>query len=198
MKPKQQFDPNVAGEVAQRLLAEDSTANATLKDMRTAKVARKESLKVALTVVWQAFESGATVNGYSSRNEWCKEYARCTPRHAQHIIYGRKERKANHGSLTLKPGIFIKVGKREFVLTEEIIAAIIAAAPAPITHVKFSPRKAWCQTRFVNRKIKNIVFAKNAEVTCSDCRAMLSKKVMHPSAQTLENVLSGCPSEEVL
>lgn len=41
---------------------------------------------------------------------------------------------------------------------------------APVRHIKFSPRKTLCQIRFVNRKIKCMVFAKDGEtVTCLDC-----------------------------
>jgi hypothetical protein len=45
MKPKLTIDPNAAGVEAQRLFAEDRTASAGLKDMRSAKTARKEQLK---------------------------------------------------------------------------------------------------------------------------------------------------------
>jgi hypothetical protein len=91
MKPKQQIDHNAAGDEAKRLLAEDGTANAVLKDLRTAKATRKEQLKAALTVVWSALEAGTAVNGFSTKEEWCKEFAKVTIRTAQHIIFGRKK-----------------------------------------------------------------------------------------------------------
>jgi hypothetical protein len=48
----------------------------------------------------------------------------------------------------------------------------------PITHIRVSPRKALCQTRFVNRKIKGAVYAKNGEeVTCPDCVAIRDKTI---------------------
>ncbi len=92
------LDHNLAGLEAQRLFTDDSKSTATLKDLRAAKVARKVQLKSALTVVWEAFESGATVNGFATRKEWAKEFAKVTPRTCENIIYGRAERKANHGS----------------------------------------------------------------------------------------------------
>lgn len=98
MKPQPAIDPNAAGEEVKRLLAEDGIASAAFKDMRSAKAARKEQLKTALTVVWEAFESGATVNGFATREEWTAKYAGCTMRHAQHIIYGRTRSEANNGS----------------------------------------------------------------------------------------------------
>ena len=105
MKAKQQTDPNAAGNEVLRLLKEDGSANAELKDIRSAKATRKEQLKAALTVVWQAFEAKQTVNGCSTRKEWCQNFAKVTPRHCEHIIYGRKPSEANKRSLTLiKPG----------------------------------------------------------------------------------------------
>jgi hypothetical protein len=124
MKPKQQIDPaqetlakldrvkaavakipkpqinaaDAAGNKALRLLTEDGTANASLKNLRSAKAARKEQLKQALTIVWEALESGATVNGYTTKDEWATKFAGVTDRTIQHILYGRAERKANTGS----------------------------------------------------------------------------------------------------
>lgn len=100
MKAKTQIDPNAAGIEVKRLLHEDGTANAMLRDLRSAKAARKEQLKAALTVVWQALESGATVNGFATKEEWCKGFVGCTMRHAQHLVYGRKP-EANKRSLDI-------------------------------------------------------------------------------------------------
>lgn len=99
MKPKPQIDPNAAGLEASRLFATDEKERMTLKNMRSVKAARKEQLKQALTIVWAAFESGQTVNGYATRKEWCKEFAKVSNRTCENILYGRAPREANHGSL---------------------------------------------------------------------------------------------------
>src|SRR5579872_7100161 len=129
MSTMRQIDHNQAGEEVKRLLQEDGTANAALKDLSTAKAARKEQLKAALAVVWLAFESGQTVNGFATKEEWCAKFAGCTMRHAQHLIYGRKP-EANVRSLALKPGCAVRVGGRRLELTGEMIDAILALAPA--------------------------------------------------------------------
>lgn len=54
----------------------------------------------------------------------------------------------------------------------------------PITHIRVSPRKALCQTRFVNRKIKGAVYAKKGEeVTCPDCIAIRDRVVIKGTLQ---------------
>lgn len=116
MKPKQQIDPNAAGDEVKRLLAEDGTANVAIKDLRSAKAARKEALKSALTIVWEALGNNQTVNGYSTREEWAKNFAGCSRRHCEHIVYGRKPSDANKRShtVTLKDGGTIKIGGKLF------------------------------------------------------------------------------------
>lgn len=98
MKPIPQIDPNVAGDEVKRLLAEDGTSNAELKDIRAAKATRKEQLKKALTIVWEALEAGQVVNGFATKEEWCANYAKVTIRHCQHIIFGRSKPEANNSS----------------------------------------------------------------------------------------------------
>lgn len=45
-----------------------------------------------------------------------------------------------------------------------------------VTHIKYSARKTQCMTRFINRKFKGMVFAKDGEeVTCPDCIAVRDK-----------------------
>jgi hypothetical protein len=117
MKPQPTIDPNAAGDEVKRLLAEDGSASAALKDLRSAKAARKEALKSALEIVWAAFDKKQTVNGFATRKEWAKEFAKVTPRHCEHIIYGRTERKANHGSVALKPGTVVIIGGKKFTVT---------------------------------------------------------------------------------
>jgi hypothetical protein len=95
MKPKPTIDLDAAGLEVQRLFAEDGTANAALKDMRGAREQRKEQLKKLLPPIWAAFEKGETVNGYSTRKEWCANFAKVSTRHCEHIIYGRKKDEAN-------------------------------------------------------------------------------------------------------
>jgi hypothetical protein len=53
-----------------------------------------------------------------------------------------------------------------------------------ITHIKYSPRKTQCMTRFINRKFKGLVFAKDGEeVTCPDCIAIRDKVVSKGTLQ---------------
>jgi hypothetical protein len=53
-----------------------------------------------------------------------------------------------------------------------------------ITHIKYSPRKTQCITRFINRKFKGLVFAKDGEeVTCPDCIAIRDKVVIKGTLQ---------------
>lgn len=43
-------------------------------------------------------------------------------------------------------------------------------------HIRFSPRKMLCQTRFVNRKLRGAIYAKKGEeATCPDCIAVRDK-----------------------
>jgi hypothetical protein len=114
MKPKRAIDPNAAGDEVKRLLAEDGTASAALKDLRWAKAARKEALKKALIIVWQAFEKKQTVNGFATRKEWCTGFAKVTPRHCEHILYGREPEKpkansrSRQGVVDLKEGMLVR------------------------------------------------------------------------------------------
>jgi hypothetical protein len=105
MKPKQTIDPNIAGMEFKRLLADDDRANVSLKNIRSAKSARKTQLKAALTVVWEALGKGATVNGYNSREDWAKKFAGYSRRQCEYIVYGRPDRtgeNANHGAQGFK------------------------------------------------------------------------------------------------
>jgi hypothetical protein len=120
MKPKPTIDPNAAGDEVLRLLGEDVTAKAALKDMRSAKAARKEQLKQALAIVWDAFERGETVNGCATRKQWCREFAKVTPRHAEHILYGRKKqtKKANSSSPKADHPLLSRIAETKKALAE--------------------------------------------------------------------------------
>lgn len=103
-KPKPS-EVDAAGLEFKRLLAADSSANASLKDIRAAKATRKNQLKAALTVVWDALGKGVTVNGYSSREDWAKKFAGYSRRQCEYIVYGRPDRtgeSANHGAQGFK------------------------------------------------------------------------------------------------
>lgn len=114
MRAKQQIDPNAAGKEVLRLLTADATVTAELKDIRAAKIVRREQLKAALTVVWLALESGQVVNGYTTKEQWCKEFAKVTIKTAQRIIFGRKESEATKRS----PDTTIYLSTVEFSTTE--------------------------------------------------------------------------------
>ncbi|MGB2635486.1 MAG: hypothetical protein WAM58_16265 [Candidatus Acidiferrum sp.] len=103
-KPKPS-EVDAAGLEFKRLLAADSSANASLKDIRAAKATRKNQLKAALTVVWDALGKGVSVNGYSSREDWAKKFAGYSRRQCEYIVYGRPDRtgeSANHGAQGFK------------------------------------------------------------------------------------------------
>lgn len=220
MKPKQTIDPNVAGEEFKKLLAEDRIA---LKDIRAAKATRKQQLKAALTVVWEALGKGITVNGYNTREDWAKKFAGYSRRQCEYIVYGRPSREggnANRGSQVpvLKRGSQFEVDgvvyriptEKELGYEQGFIARVYqpsgkkfvkgewanldfkgciiveekSAKPVPITHLKHSPRKTVCMTRFPNRKFKGLVFAaKGEEITCPDCIAIRDRVVVKGTLQ---------------
>lgn len=68
-------------------------------------------------------------------------------------------------------------------------------------HIRYSPRKALCQTRFINRKIKGAVYAKpgEEEVTCADCIAVRDKTLGEGTlAEARERALAKKQTAKVL
>jgi hypothetical protein len=201
------------GEEALKLLTESGIVlqGVALANMKAAKAQRKARLKEVLTIIWNGYEQGLTFNGQATKEEWANNFAKVSIRHIQHQVFGRKKSEANkrsRRSMTVKPGMVVKFGKRKFTvvsigdrvapfdwddengvhnLDPKIAADLDHDAtvelclkeidPKP-THIKFSPRKALCQTRLVNHKIKGAVYAsKDEDATCPDCVALRDDKL---------------------
>lgn len=200
---------NKIGSEASALLTAVAQAKKDVKHTREANKRRIEQLRPLLQQVWDAFDRGETVNGQSTKKQWCEEFAFTTQRNVQYILAGGNKNRPDAKRFSMKNDAIITIHGKAFrivnapesvddlqrikgagavryrlnmVVTpveEKTEAAVPATATAqPVTHIRVSPRKALCQTRFVNRKIKGAVYAKNSEeVTCPDCVAIRDKTI---------------------
>lgn len=94
MNPKPTIDIDAAGIEAHRLFAEDRTADAELKDLRSQKIARKEQLKKALTVVWEALEKKQTVSDTDTKPQ---RQAAVTRKRLRLLVEGIRAHAAEEG-----------------------------------------------------------------------------------------------------
>ena len=128
-KPKRTAANNELHSSAVSLLAEIKSNGQQAKDYNTRRREATASLRPVLTEIWQKFEAGETVGGFSGKEGWAKGQ-NITIRWCQKVIAGPQ---AKTNSVRLKVGKVVKIGETEYTLTRKMLDAITNAAPTPTT-----------------------------------------------------------------
>jgi len=102
-------DINKLGEALTRRISGLSGLKDDVENMR-------QDIGTDLRIIWEALESGQTVNGATNKKEWCA-YAKITPRYAQYLVKdGSRKKQQTRTTVRVLDGM--KIGLRGLELDE--------------------------------------------------------------------------------
>lgn len=141
---------NKIGSEASGLLLQIKEAKGDAKRSREGNKQRIEALRPLLQEIWDAFDRGETVNGQSTKKQWCEEFAFTSQRNIQYILKGGNTNRPDAKRFaTLKIGGVYAVdrgeangGKQKFELLESSLhdglwlKLVEEPKPAPVAKVK--------------------------------------------------------------
>lgn len=105
---------------AVKLLVEIDASKKRSSDYNKRRREATEKLRPVLRKIWEAFDNGETVGGYTGKKEWCKQVQSITYRRCLQIINGESQTKQVK-SLHLKEGTLVTVSGVRYRIASDVV-----------------------------------------------------------------------------